>query len=215
MVRGLRDALSFEGLEVHGASTGREGIALARKLRPDIILLDLMLPDINGYDVCKAIRRHDPAVPVLMLTARSQETDKIRGFDVGADDYVTKPFGIGELVARINALLRRRDLAAPRVGQVIVVGALEVDLLRQQVRREGHTEALSYYETELLRLLWERQGQPVSRAEVLERVWGASAHPENRTVDNVVVKLRRKLEPDQKHPRHILTVYGQGYKLAR
>lgn len=214
MVRGLRDAMTFEGFDVISAATGAAGVALARSAKPHLVILDLMLPDINGFQVCEQLRASDARVPVLMLTARSQEADKIRGFEVGADDYVTKPFSIGELLARINAIFRRMDLAQ-RPTERERVGDAEIDFSKHTITRNHRAELMSFYEVELLRLLCERAGEPVARDEILEKIWGLDAAPTNRTVDNFIVKLRRKLERDPKNPRHILTVYGFGYKLVK
>ena len=210
---GLKDALEFEGFAVETAGTGREGIGLAQTSRPDCIILDLMLPDVNGYQVCEEVRRLDPLVPIIMLTARAQEADKVRGLSVGADDYVTKPFSVNELVARIRAIFRRAALT-PGVPEVFKIGDAEVNLGTHQVRRGREVEALSFYEVELLRLLNAKAGAPVSREEILAKVWGLDANPTNRTVDNFVVKLRKKIEPSPDKPAYILTVYGTGYKLA-
>ncbi|MBW2734649.1 MAG: response regulator transcription factor [Deltaproteobacteria bacterium] len=213
MVRGLRDAMVFEGYEVTAALTGQEGISLAREGDHHLILLDLMLPDVNGYQVCEEIRSFDTFVPIIILTARGQEADKIRGLEVGADDYVTKPFSIGELLARIKAIFRRLDRTAVEAPAQLVVGAAVIDLRKHELTHNRRTVTLSFYEVELLRLLSERAHEVVSRDEILEKVWGLEASPTNRTVDNFIVKLRRKIEEDTKAPRHILTIYGQGYKL--
>ncbi|MGF1466302.1 MAG: response regulator transcription factor [Sandaracinaceae bacterium] len=210
---GLCDTLEFEGFQVEHARTGQDGIATARREHPDCIILALMLPDTNGYRVCEQIRRHDPVVPIIMLTARSQEADKIRGLDSGADDYVTKPFSVGELVARIRAIFRRLE-RGPQKDAPLTIGQSSVDPASQVLTRGRDKHQLSFYEVELLKLLYERAGQPVGREEILDRVWGIEATPHNRTVDNTVVKLRRKLEPKPDQPRHILTVYGVGYKLV-
>jgi DNA-binding response OmpR family regulator len=210
---GLKDALEFEGFRVLTAASGKDGLHQARQEKPHAILLDLMLPDVNGYQVCEDLRRSDAFVPIIMLTAKSQETDKIRGLDVGADDYVTKPFGIGELVARIRALFRR--ISRPSESQSFKVGNITVNISAHTLQRNGKkAESLSFYEVELLRLLHERQGQPVSREEILNKIWGIAATPTNRTIDNFIVKLRRKLEKRPEKPEHILTVYGFGYKLV-
>jgi DNA-binding response OmpR family regulator len=213
---GLGDALEFEGFRVLNASTGSEALQLARENRPDCIVLDLMLPDMNGYQVCEQLREDAITTPIMMLTARSQESDKIRGLDAGADDYVTKPFSVGEVLARVRALLRRAD---PRRGEAglkrIEVGRAVVDPIAQTLTTaDGKEHQLSYYEVELLRYLYDRRGEPVSRDEILDRIWGIEANPTNRTVDNFIVKLRKKIEPDPSQPRHILTVYGIGYKLV-
>jgi DNA-binding response OmpR family regulator len=214
IVLGLKDALEFEGFRVASAGKGREGVTLAKHEKPDAVLLDLMLPDVNGYKVCEDLRRWNPFVPIIMLTARSQELDKIRGLDAGADDYVTKPFSIGELIARIRAIFRRTARIPGGVPDVIDVGQAAVNLTGQTIKRSGKEEQLSFYEVELLRLLHERVGQPVSREEILTKIWGLEANTTNRTVDNFIVKLRRKIESTPDKPQHILTVYGYGYKLV-
>jgi len=213
LVRGLRDALEFEGFEVLSSGLGRDGVRLARERAPDIVLLDLMLPDINGFSVCEEIRGASPLVPIIMLTARSQETDKIRGLEVGADDYVTKPFSVCELVARINAIFRRLH-RSPVPNEEIRIGAVVVYPRKHELARKGRTLSLSFYEVELLRLLWERAGQPVSREEILDKIWGVSGHASSRSVDNFVVKLRKKIEENAAKPQHIVTIYGTGYKLV-
>ncbi len=210
---GLCDALEFEGFRVVHAARGQDAIDHAGKQRPDCIILDLMLPDLNGYQVCEQIRRSDARTPILMLTARSQEADKIRGLDAGADDYVTKPFSVGELVARIRAIFRRSAHAVV-TEQPFVVGEARVDPTAHTLSKGDEVEQLSFYEVELLKLLFERAGQPVSRDEIMRRVWGMEQNATNRTIDNFVVKLRKKIEPEPSHPRHILTVYGLGYKLV-
>ena len=172
-----------------------------------------MLLDMNGYKVCEQLRRDDPVVPIIMLTARSQEADKIRGLDAGADDYVTKPFSVGELVARIRAIFRRMNRST-RPDAPLTIGDAEIDPTAQTLRRGRSETKLSFYEVQLLKFLHERAGTPVTRDEILDKVWGIEASPNNRTVDNFVVKLRKKLEPEPEEPRHILTVYGVGYKLV-
>ena len=214
IVLGLTDALDFEGFAVVSAGKGKEGVLLARQEKPDAVLLDLMLPDTNGFKVCEELRRLDRFVPIIMLTARSQEVDKIRGLDAGADDYVTKPFSVGELIARLRALFRRAARPAESAPEVFSIGAASVNMTAHSVTLGSRVEQLSFYEVELLRLLSERVGQPVSREEILQKVWGVEAGPSNRTVDNFIVKLRRKIEASPDKPEHILTVYGFGYKLA-
>lgn len=209
---GLVDALEFEGFRVTHAKSGRTGIERATAEKPDCILLDLMLPDMNGYQVCSDIRRGNARVPIIMLTARSQEADKIRGLDAGADDYVTKPFGVGELVARLRAAFRRMDVRP--AAQTFEIGDMVVNLSSHTVEGRGKRESLSVYEVELLRFLHERRGHAVSRDEILDRVWGQESNPTNRTIDNFIVKLRRKIEPRPDAPEYIVTVYGLGYKLA-
>src|SRR5688572_10316121 len=210
---GLKDALEFEGFGVLTADTGKHGIALAKQDHPDAILLDLMLPDLNGYQVCEEVRRGDQFVPIIMLTAKSQEADKIRGLEAGADDYVTRPSSVGELGARIRAIFRRAR--RPTEAPTFRLGDATVNVAAHTLTREGKKpETLSFYEVELLRFLHERSGQPVSRDELLDKIWGLEANPSNRTSDNFVVKLRRKIEKQPEKPEHILTVYGFGYKLV-
>jgi len=210
---GLRDTLEFEGFKVLHAERGGDGLSLARDTKPDCIILDLMLPDINGYQVCEQLRVTDSLVPIIMLTARGQEADKIRGLDAGADDYVTKPFSVGELVARIRALFRR-GARGPSTTARFVIGDAVIDTAAHTLSRGHETTQITFYEVELLKLLHERVGQPVSRDDILDKVWGTKSNPTNRTVDNFVVKLRKKLEPSPDKPKHILTVYGFGYKLV-
>jgi DNA-binding response OmpR family regulator len=214
IVMGLRDALEFEGFRVISAGKGREGLALARAESPDAIILDLMLPDVNGYAVCEELRRINALVPIVMLTARSQETDKVRGLDAGADDYVTKPFGVNELIARVRAIFRRAARGVPSAPETLTLGEVTVSFSAQTVNARGREHTLSFYEVELLRMLAERAGQPVSRDEILSKIWGLEGSSTNRTVDNFIVKLRKKIEKSPEKPQHILTVYGFGYKLA-
>ncbi len=214
IVIGLRDALAFEGFRVIATGQGKEAIRRADEEHPACIILDLMLPDINGYFVCEHIRRKDPTVPIIILSARAQESDKIRGLEAGADDYVTKPFSVGELLARIRAILRRLQRITPHTSELLQIGQTTVNIRAQEVTRGRRSHMLSFYEVELLKFLHERAGEPVSRDEILDKIWGLDALPSNRTVDNFIVKLRKKIEDNPAKPRHILTIYGQGYKLV-
>jgi DNA-binding response OmpR family regulator len=214
IVRGLTDAVEFEGFEVLSTGEGKQGVLLGRDPGADLIILDLMLPDINGYQVCEEIRAFNSVVPIIILTARGQESDKIRGLDAGADDYVTKPFSVGELLARIKAVFRRLHRSAAQQEEVLRIGTSEVNVKKHTITRSRKTQPLSFYEVELLKFLMEKAEQPVSRDEILDKIWGIEAYPSNRTVDNFIVKLRKKVEEDHKNPRHILTVYGHGYKLV-
>jgi DNA-binding response OmpR family regulator len=215
LVRGLTDALEFENITVVSTGKGRDGVQLMRDRAADCVILDLMLPDMNGYQVCEEIRSFNPLVPIIMLTAKAQETDKIRGLEAGADDYVTKPFSVAELLARIKAIFRRLDRSAqPSGDELLKIGTCEVDVKKHMLTRARKTQQLSFYEVELLKLLYERKEQPVSRDEILDKIWGIEAYPSNRTVDNFIVKLRKKVEEDGKEPKYILTVYGMGYKLV-
>jgi DNA-binding response OmpR family regulator len=213
MARGLKDILEFEGYSIVIANTGKEALQFVARDAPDCIILDLMLPDASGYQVCAQIRRQKIRTPIMMLTAKAQEYDKIRGLEVGADDYLTKPFSVGELIARVMALLRRSVQYQEDVD-TIQVGASLVDVRHFTVRRGKREHSLSYYEVELFKLLYANVNQPVTRDEVLDKVWGTENYPTNRTVDNFIVKLRKKIEEDYRNPKHILTIYGVGYKLS-
>jgi len=172
-----------------------------------------MLPDINGYQVCEQIRRQKINTPIIMLTAKAQDYDKIRGLEVGADDYLTKPFSVGELLARIMALLRR-SIDYTRDADIVQVGACQVDVKHFTVLHGKKEHSLSHYEVELFKLLYTNVNQPVTRDEILDKIWGTDNYPTNRTVDNFIVKLRKKIEEDYRNPKHILTIYGVGYKLS-
>jgi DNA-binding response OmpR family regulator len=211
MVAGLEYALAKEGFEV---AVARDGDAAAERLASggfDLVILDLMLPKRSGFDVLRGLRSRDPATPVILLTARGQEADKVRGFDLGADDYVTKPFGLAELVARIRA--RLRGAPGARVPERVEIGGAAVDFKGLTVTRAGAIEALSVREADMLRLLLRNAGQTVPRRRFLTEVWGHGRAPTTRTVDQHVVKLRQKVEADPSRPRHILTVFGEGYRL--
>ena len=212
---GLRNNLEIEGYGVDVASDGPSGLAAARQLRPDLIVLDLMLPGMDGYRVLRQLREDGLAMPVLILTARGEEADKVRGFRLGADDYVTKPFGLMELIARVEALLRRtRPPAGASAVAVQRFGEVEVDPATRSVRRGEEPVALTPMEFDLLVALLRRQGAVVSRLELLKEVWGHSSAVLTRTVDTHIGELRRKLEHDPSTPRHILTVRKAGYRLA-
>ena len=212
---GLRNNLEIEGYGVDVAADGPSGLAAARQMRPDLIVLDLMLPGMDGYRVLRRLREDGLTMPVLILTARGEEADKVRGFRLGADDYVTKPFGLMELLARVEALLRRSrpttSASAPTVHQF---GDVEVDVATRSVRRAGSPVALTPMEFDLLVALLQRQGAVASRLQLLKEVWGHSSAVLTRTVDTHIGELRRKLEQDPSTPRHILTVRKAGYRLA-
>jgi two-component system alkaline phosphatase synthesis response regulator PhoP len=211
---GLRNNLEIEGYAVEVAVDGAAGLSRARSLDPDLIILDLMLPGLDGYRVLKALRESGDDVPVLILTAHGEEADKVRGFRLGADDYVTKPFGLLELMARVAALLRRtaRPAAASERERF---GEVEIDLRSRGVLRGGRPVSLTPMEFDLLLALVRRDGGVVTRLELLHEVWGHSAAVLTRTVDTHVAELRRKLEINPAAPRHILTVRKAGYRLDR
>ena len=213
---GLSTSLELEGHDVAVATDGSQGLAQARSYAPDLIVLDLMLPGMDGFRVLKALRDEGSEVPVLILTARGEEADKVLGFRLGADDYVTKPFGLLELLARVTALLRRAGYARP--GERPKPGVerfadVEVHVAARTVLRRGEPVALTPKEFELLLALLRREGAVASRLELLKEVWGHRAAVMTRTVDMHVAELRRKLEEDPAAPRHILTVWKAGYRL--
>jgi len=211
---GLRNNLEFEGYAVEVAEDGVAGLEAARATRPDLIILDLMLPRMDGFRVLQALRSEGIDSPVLILTARGEEVDKVRGFRLGADDYVTKPFGLMELLARVEALLRRGGRSAGNDGPGIErFGDIEIDPATREVRRAGAPVALTPKEFDLLLALVRRRGHIASRTELLREVWGHRAAVITRTVDTHVAELRRKLEDDPAEPRHILTVRKAGYRL--
>lgn len=223
---GLRANLEVEGYEVDVASTGEEGLRKATGARPSLILLDLMLPDIEGYEVLARLRDAGLTMPVLILTARGEELDKVRGFRLGADDYVTKPFGVMELLVRIEAVLRRSRAAAPAAiatrsvahepaarGESYRFGTIEIDADDHRVRRGGRDVALTPKAYDLLLALVRKNGRVATRVELLRDVWGYASAVTTRTVDTHIAELRRKLEDDPAEPRHILTVWKVGYRL--
>jgi len=211
---GLRDNLEFENHTVAHATEGVPGLDLVAQQATDLVLLDIGLPDIDGFEVCRRLRAAGYTMPIIILSAHGQEIDKVRGLELGADDYVTKPFSLRELLARVHAALRRGDSGAALSRAQFEVGDRTVDLTRQHIITSDGEIPLGYYESEILRLLFEKSGQAVPRTELLERIWGVGGGPADRTVDNHIVSIRRKLEPDPKNPRHILTAHAVGYKLV-
>ncbi len=214
MAVALSDGFRYEGYAVETAGDGGEAVERAERSSPDLIILDVMLPRSSGLDVCKTLRARGDGVPIILLTARGQEIDKVLGLKLGADDYVTKPFSFMELLARAEAILRR---AAGRVGGGdgrCRIGELEVDFRRHEARRDGRSVELSAREFELLRYLDDRRGRVVTREELLDAVWGYDAIPFTRTVDVHVAKLRKKVEAVPGEPRAIVTVHRLGYKLV-
>ena len=210
MASGLRDNLEFEGYVVRMACDGEEALASAAESPPDLILLDLMLPRRNGLDVCRELRRRGLSVPIIMLTARSHETDKVVGLELGADDYVTKPFSVRELMARVHVQLRR--IASEGSVEHFRFGEIELDFKRHHAARAGRLLHLTAREFDLLRYFVRRRGETVSRDELLDKVWGMGAYPLSRTVDNHIAKLRQKIERLPAEPEYLITVHGLGYK---
>ena len=211
---GLRLNLRREGHEVLMAHDGEEGLKLALDDHADLIVLDVMLPQRNGYEVLKELKRRGSNTPVLMLTAKAMEGDKILGLKLGADDYLTKPFGLGEMLARVEALLRRRPPPVPQPA-LVRFGEVEVNLDAQTVSRRGAPVEVSPQEFRVLRLFIQTEGRALSRDDILARCWGAEYEGTPRTVDNFVRSLRVKLELNAEQPRHFLTVRGHGYRFEK
>jgi len=210
----LGDRLQKEGYSIEVANDGESGFQLATNQAFDLIILDLMLPKKNGYDICRDLRQMGLAIPILMLTARDQTIDKVLGLKIGADDYLTKPFEMMELLARLEALLRRVTRTYTSAPLVYQFGAVRIDFRKTEVIRQGEAVAFSAKEFQLLRYLIDHRGETLSREKLLQDVWGYTAIPYTRTVDVHIAWLRQKLEDDPKQPHWILTVHGLGYKFA-
>ena len=213
MVAGLRDNFEYEGYEVISAGDGVEGLEAALNGQPDLVVLDVMMPRMSGLEVCKQLKSTRPSIPIIMLTARGQELDKVVGLELGADDYVTKPFSIRELLARVKAVLRRAH-TVPKEQDRYSFGDVEVNLRSCQVSRKGKALEFSSKEFELLKCFLCHPGETLSRDLLLQEVWGYDKFPTTRTVDAHIVRLRQKLEAKPEEPRFILTVHGTGYKFV-
>src|ERR1043166_1790369 len=211
MVAGLRDNFEYEGYEVISAGDGADGLNRALADNPDLVVLDVMMPRMSGLDVCKQLKAQRPGIPIIMLTARGQEIDKVVGLELGADDYVTKPFSIRELMARVKAVLRRVSPAAP-APEVYRFSDVEVNVRTNQVLRDGQPIELSSKEFALLAYFVAHPAETLRRDRLLDAVWGYENYPNTRTVDTHIVHLRQKVEPNPEEPRFILTVHGSGYK---
>ena len=209
LARVLTDNLAIEGFQVQSVADGTLAINAARTFAPDLVLLDIMLPGTSGLELCR-IWREGARIPVILLTARAQKADKLRGLKLGADDYVTKPFDLEELIARVHAVLRRARPAIDRLS----LGGVIIDFLAQQARKGETVIDLTYRELALLRYLAERSDSIVHRDELLHEVWGYPETPNTRSVDHAIARLRRKIEPDPHHPQFIHTVHGDGYLLT-
>jgi DNA-binding response OmpR family regulator len=213
MVAGLRDNFEFEGYEVITAQDGAEGLQRALDESPDLVILDVMMPRMSGLEVCKQLRAKRSSLPIIMLTARGQEIDKVVGLELGADDYVTKPFSIRELLARVKSVLRRTAVL-PKDKEQHSFADVEVDLRRCRVSRSGKALEISAKEFDLLKYFICHSGETLSRDRLLEEVWGYENYPTTRTVDTHLVRLRQKLEPDPDQPQYFLTVHGTGYRFV-
>jgi DNA-binding response OmpR family regulator len=213
ILRGLKDNLEYESYEVITARDGEQGYQLIHDHSPDLIILDLMLPRMSGYEVCRKVREEGVLTPILMLTARGEETDRVLGLDLGADDYVTKPFSVPELLARIRAMFRRAN-SAGQLPRELCFDDVRLDFKRFEATKAGQTLSLTRKEFGVLKMLSDRVGQVVTRNELLDEVWGYDRLPTSRTVDNHIASLRAKLERDPSTPRYLTTVHGVGYKLV-
>ncbi len=213
ILRGLADNLKYENYDVLTATDGQSGYTIVREQKPDLVVLDLMLPRMSGYELCRKVRAEGITTPILMLTARGEETDRVLGLDIGADDYVTKPFSIMELLARIRALLRRSQPAAT-VPDELTFGDVSLNFRTYDAFRGGKKIELTRKEFSLMRMLASRPSEVITRDELLNEVWGYENYPTTRTVDNHVASLRAKLEANPAEPVYLKTVHGVGYKLV-
>lgn len=211
---GLSMNLEAEGYTVSLAEDGEQGLRQAREFKPDLVVLDVMLPKLNGFEVLRTLRGEGVAVPIIMLSARGAEMDKVMGLELGAEDYITKPFSLAELLARVKAVLRRDAIARARARPVIRTASFEIDEDTREVRREGESVGLTATEFDVLMTLASARGRVLSREQILEAVWGPGHHGTLRTIDNFLLQLRNKLEPDPSRPRHLVTVRGVGYRFV-
>ncbi|MBX2843113.1 MAG: response regulator transcription factor [Flammeovirgaceae bacterium] len=215
MRMGLRDNLEFEGYDVEVAEEGKSGLDKILNNAYDLVLLDVMMPNLSGFDVCKTARNKGIKTPIILLTAKGEEIDKVLGLELGADDYITKPFGLRELLARVKAVLRRTETIQESTSQKleIKIGKLTADFNNYEGNVDGKIVKMSHKEFEILQFLWNHKNETVSRNQLLENIWGYDEFPTTRTIDNFILKLRQKIETDLNNPKIILTVHGIGYKL--
>ena len=214
LLKGLEINLSQEGYQVLSAMTGEAGLNLAISENPDLIILDVMLPGISGLDFCRELRQKGIETPIIILTAKGEEVDRVVGLEIGADDYLTKPFSLRELLARIRARLRRQPAHTSKAPSPYRFGDIEVDFEKFRLTRGGQSVELTSKEYELLGLLVRRRGEVLTRDRILNEIWGYQVYPTTRTVDMHILKLRQKLEDDPANPRYIITVYGEGYRFV-
>ncbi len=213
---GLKDNLEFESYQVELAIDGAEGLKKATSSNYDLIILDVMMPKMSGFDVCKAMRKAGIMTPIIFLTAKSEEIDKVLGLELGADDYLTKPFSLRELIARVKAILRRsQGNGDASIKGEVTIGGLTIDFNQFTARTEMGEVRMSHKEFEILHYLAEHTNEVVSRYDLLNKVWGYDSQPTTRTVDNFILRLRQRIEENPNEPRHILTVHGVGYKLLK
>lgn len=215
MRTGLKDNLEFEGYDVDTAIDGEQGLKKILENNYNLIILDVMMPKKSGFDVCKEVRKTGITTPIILLTAKGEEIDKVVGLEIGADDYVTKPFSLRELLARVKAILRRgENLFMNEAERAVKIGKLEVNFNRYKATSKNKDVPMSHKEFEILHYLWKHRNSTVSREDLLTEIWGYEETPTTRTVDNFILKLRQKIEVDLNHPQIILTVHGIGYKLV-
>ena len=212
LIQGLKLNLEFEGYDVIWALDGEEGLDKALKEAPDLILLDIMLPKKDGLEVCRELRQQNVTIPIIMLTAKGEEVDKVVGLEIGADDYITKPFSVKELLARVKAHLRREKREEKDVPSVFCFDNVEIDFIHFKVRRMKGEFDLTSLEVKILKYLIARRGKVVTREALLEKIWGYERYPSTRTIDNHILKLRKKLEDNPAKARYIFSVYGEGYR---
>ena len=212
LIKGLKLNLSDEGYDVSWAVNGAEGLRKALEETPDLIILDIMLPEMDGLEVCRELRRKNIGIPIIMLTAKGEEIDKVVGLEIGADDYMTKPFSIRELIARIKTQLRHVERESKAVPKVYFFGDIEIDFAQFKVRRKGKELDLTSLELEILKYFVAHRGIVVSRYDLLDKIWGYESYPTTRTIDNHILKLRKKIEKVPSKPEYILSVYGGGYR---
>jgi len=216
MAQALKDNFEMEGYDVIVANDGESGLHYILDSAFDLIILDVMLPKISGFDVCKTARQKGIETPVIMLTARGEEDDKVRGLENGADDYVTKPFSLIEFLARVKAAIRRGATRNKEVtpANLIAIGQLKIDFISYSAFIDGAMVKMSHTEIEILKFLWNRKNETVKRDDIMKQVYGVDGDITTRTIDNFIVRLRQKIELDPASPKHILTVHGMGYKLV-
>lgn len=215
MRMGLQDNLEFDGYEVDVAEEGNSGLEKILSNTYDLIVLDVMLPNISGFDICKTVRKRGIVTPIILLTAKGEEIDKVRGLELGADDYITKPFSLRELLARVKAVLRRtqNNTVGNPANDTLEIGKLSVDFSGYTAQQNGQPVKMSHKEFEILHYFWNNRNKTVSRDDLLDKVWGYQEQPTTRTVDNFILKLRQKIEQNPNDPKIILTVHGIGYKM--
>ncbi len=215
MIVGLKDNFEIEGYKIDTAKDGESGLGKILENNYDLVILDVMLPKLSGFEVCKAVRKIENDTPIILLTARGEEIDKVLGLELGADDYITKPFSIRELIARVKAVLRRKEnrVDSDNKRENIIIGNLEVNFSTYNAYNNNGEVQMSHKEFEILNLLWSNRNKTVSRDDLLRIIWGFDESPTTRTIDNFIVKLRQKIERNPNKPKTILTVHGIGYKL--